>query len=63
VAYATELGLDPVVEVGEGDAMVPSARNPVTFSRTPTRYVLPPPGLDEHGAELREWLAAPREGP
>ena len=62
VAYATELGLDPVVEVGEGEAMVPSARNPVTFSRTPTRYVLPPPGLDEHGAELREWLATPREG-
>jgi crotonobetainyl-CoA:carnitine CoA-transferase CaiB-like acyl-CoA transferase len=62
VAYATELGLDPVVEVGEGDAAVPSARNPVTFSRTPTRYVLPPPRLDEHGAELRAWLAAPREG-
>jgi len=62
VAYATELGLDPVVEVGDGDAAVPSARNPVTFSRTPTRYVLPPPGLDEHGAELRAWLAAPRQG-
>jgi crotonobetainyl-CoA:carnitine CoA-transferase CaiB-like acyl-CoA transferase len=61
VAYANELGLDPVVTVGDGDAAVPSVRNPVTFSRTPTRYVLPPPGLDEHGTELRAWLAGPRK--
>jgi crotonobetainyl-CoA:carnitine CoA-transferase CaiB-like acyl-CoA transferase len=61
VAYATELGLDPVVNVGEGDAAVPSVRNPLTFSETPPRYVLPPPALDEHGAELRDWLSKPRE--
>jgi crotonobetainyl-CoA:carnitine CoA-transferase CaiB-like acyl-CoA transferase len=61
VAYATELGLDPVVNVGEGDAAVPSIRNPLTFSETPPRYVLPPPALDEHGAELRDWLSKPRE--
>src|SRR5436305_1289383 len=30
VAFATEIGLDPVVEVGVGDAMVPSIRNPIT---------------------------------
>jgi crotonobetainyl-CoA:carnitine CoA-transferase CaiB-like acyl-CoA transferase len=56
IAYATELGLDPVVDVGG----VPSIRNPVTFSATPTRYELPPPSLDEHGAELRAWLRGPR---
>jgi hypothetical protein len=39
---------------------VPSVRNPVTFSQSPARYDLPPPGLDEHGAELRAWLSAPR---
>jgi crotonobetainyl-CoA:carnitine CoA-transferase CaiB-like acyl-CoA transferase len=61
VAYATELGLDPVVSVGEGDAAVPSVRNPLTFSETPPRYLLPPPGLDEHGDELRAWLSRPRE--
>jgi len=61
VAYATELGLDPVVNVGEGDAAVPSVRNPLTFSETPARYVLPPPALDEHGAELRDWLSKPQE--
>ena len=55
-AFAEEIGLDPVVEVGEGEAMVPSIRNPITFSETPADYRLPPPGLDEHGDEIRAWL-------
>ncbi len=59
VAFASEIGLDPVVEVGEGEAMVPSVRNPITFSETPVDYRLPPPGLDEHGEEIRRWLAEP----
>jgi crotonobetainyl-CoA:carnitine CoA-transferase CaiB-like acyl-CoA transferase len=58
VAFAEEVGLDPIVHVGEGDAAVPSVRNPITFSETPTDYVLPPPGLDEHGDEIRRWLAS-----
>jgi crotonobetainyl-CoA:carnitine CoA-transferase CaiB-like acyl-CoA transferase len=57
VAFATEIGLEPVVEVGEGDAMVPSIRNPIRFSETPAAYRLPPPSLDEHGEEIRRWLA------
>lgn len=61
VAFAQKVGLDPVVEVGEGEAAVPSVRNPITFSRTPAGYRLPPPGLDEHGDELRRWLTAPEE--
>ena len=52
VALATELGLDPVVDVGG----VPGIRNPITFSDTPAGYALPPPGLDEHGEEIRAWL-------
>ena len=56
VGFAIEIGLDPVVEVGVGDAMVPSIRNPITFSETPADYRLPPPALDEHGAEIRAWL-------
>jgi crotonobetainyl-CoA:carnitine CoA-transferase CaiB-like acyl-CoA transferase len=54
VALARELGLDPVVTVGG----VPGIRNPVGLSATPPRYDLPPPGLDEHGDEIRAWLAA-----
>ncbi|MEV4706055.1 CoA transferase [Actinoplanes sp. NPDC049316] len=52
VALAEELGLDPVVTVGG----VPGVRNPITFSDTPAGYELPPPGLDEHGEEIRTWL-------
>ncbi|HEX6246233.1 MAG TPA: CaiB/BaiF CoA-transferase family protein [Nocardioidaceae bacterium] len=61
VAFAEELGLDPVVRVGEPGAELPSVRNPITFSATPASYRLPPPELDEHGKEIRAWLEAPRE--
>ena len=65
VAFAEEVGLDPVVTVGEGTAAVPSVRNPITFSQTPAEYRLPPPALDQHGAEIRDWLrgdSEPRSG-
>ncbi|GID31200.1 CaiB/BaiF CoA transferase family protein [Paractinoplanes brasiliensis] len=52
VAFAEEVGLDPVVTTGG----VPGIRNPITFSETRPRYELPPPGLDEHGEEIRKWL-------
>jgi crotonobetainyl-CoA:carnitine CoA-transferase CaiB-like acyl-CoA transferase len=61
VAFATEVGLDPVVSVGQGDTAVPSVRHPITFSQTPASYRLPPPTLDQHGAEIRRWLAGPEE--
>ncbi|MFE2941218.1 CaiB/BaiF CoA transferase family protein [Streptomyces sp. NPDC059255] len=61
-AMAERFGLDPVVEVGEGDRAVPTTRHPIRFSGTPARYTLPPPELDEHGAEIRAWLAAPHTG-
>ena len=57
-AMAERFGLDPVVEVGEGDRALPMARHPITFSATPASYELPPPELDEHGTELRKWLAS-----
>jgi crotonobetainyl-CoA:carnitine CoA-transferase CaiB-like acyl-CoA transferase len=59
VAFAAEVGLDPVVTVGQGDEAVPSVRHPITFSRTPASYRLPPPAFDQHGAEIRRWLAEP----
>ena len=63
VAFAEEVGLDPVVTVGQGEAAVPSVRHPITFSETPASYRLPPPALDQQGAEIRRWLAAPPESP
>jgi crotonobetainyl-CoA:carnitine CoA-transferase CaiB-like acyl-CoA transferase len=58
---ADRLGLEPIVAVGEGDKAVPTTRHPIRFSATPVAYQLPPPELDEHGAELRKWLAAPED--
>jgi crotonobetainyl-CoA:carnitine CoA-transferase CaiB-like acyl-CoA transferase len=56
-AMAERFELDPIVEVGQGDRAVPTTRHPIRFSETPVSYRLPPPELDEHGAELRAWLA------
>jgi crotonobetainyl-CoA:carnitine CoA-transferase CaiB-like acyl-CoA transferase len=56
-AMAEQFALEPVVTVGEGERALPMARHPITFSETPASYPLPPPELDEHGTELRTWLA------
>ncbi len=57
VAFAEQIGLHPVVTAGQGEFAVPGIRNPLTFSATAPRYDLPPPGLDEHGEQIRAWLA------
>jgi len=58
VDFAAEVGLEPVQMAGQGDSAVPSVRHPLAFSRTPPRYDLPPPRLDEHGTQIRAWLAS-----
>src|SRR3954468_3053763 len=52
-AYAEELGLEPVSEVDGVPLVNPPLR--VDGERPPIRYA--PPGLDEHGEELRAWLS------
>lgn len=53
-ALADRLGLDPVVEVGDGHP--PQVRHPVSYSETPiTRYAAPP-RLGQHSDEIRRWL-------
>jgi crotonobetainyl-CoA:carnitine CoA-transferase CaiB-like acyl-CoA transferase len=56
VAFAEEIGLNPVVTVGAGEAARPGLRHPVNFSKTPADYPLAPPELDEHGDDIRAWL-------
>jgi crotonobetainyl-CoA:carnitine CoA-transferase CaiB-like acyl-CoA transferase len=63
VAFAEKIGLRPVVTAGEGAAGVPAIRHPIDFSATPPSYPLPPPALDEHGDQIRAWLAGPPEPP
>jgi crotonobetainyl-CoA:carnitine CoA-transferase CaiB-like acyl-CoA transferase len=55
VQLAQELGLDPDVLAGD----TPTVRNPISLSASPARYDLAPPGLDEHGEEIRAWLGLP----
>src|SRR5215472_894646 len=64
IAFARELGLDPVVEIGAGDDAVPMVRHPITFSLTPPRHKLPPPALGQDNEQIRAWLSqAPRSDP
>ena len=56
IAFAAEIGLDPVVTAGSGATARPTIRHPLTFSATAPRYDLPPPALDEHGDDIRSWL-------
>ena len=57
IAFAEKIGLEPVVTAGTGDRARPTVRHPVTFSKTPASYPLAPPELNEHGDEIRAWLA------
>jgi crotonobetainyl-CoA:carnitine CoA-transferase CaiB-like acyl-CoA transferase len=56
IAFAEKIGLEPIVTAGTGDKSRPVLRHPVTFSKTPARYPLAPPELDEQGDEIRAWL-------
>jgi crotonobetainyl-CoA:carnitine CoA-transferase CaiB-like acyl-CoA transferase len=51
-AFARDVGLEPVAMV----AGVDTVANPLRLSATPASYRLPPPGIDEHGAEIRARL-------
>ncbi len=53
-ALATELGLEPLVEVGKGQPA--QVRNPITFSDTPISRYNAPPRLGEHSDAVRAWL-------
>jgi crotonobetainyl-CoA:carnitine CoA-transferase CaiB-like acyl-CoA transferase len=60
-ALGAELGLDPVVPVGEG--RVPQVRSPLTLDATPVRPPVAPPRLGEHNDAVRAWLAGPADAP
>jgi crotonobetainyl-CoA:carnitine CoA-transferase CaiB-like acyl-CoA transferase len=55
IGFARSIGLEPVVRAGG----VPVIRHPVSYSATPASYPLAPPVLDEHGEQVRAWLAGP----
>lgn len=56
VGLATDLGLEPVVTIGEGDDAVNLIRNPISLSGSAPRYDLPPPALGNDSDSIRQWL-------
>lgn len=54
--FATELGLKPVVEIPDGDDIVPTLSHPATYSRSSIRYDKAPPALDSDRAAVLEWI-------
>jgi crotonobetainyl-CoA:carnitine CoA-transferase CaiB-like acyl-CoA transferase len=60
VELAESLGLAPRVELGRDDRTVTLVRNPISFSDADLCYDLPPPGLGEHGDEIKSWLSTSR---
>ncbi|MEV8135433.1 CaiB/BaiF CoA transferase family protein [Microbacterium aurantiacum] len=44
-AWAESLGLQPLVETGSGERIMPGVRHPIRFSETPAEYPLAPPRL------------------
>ncbi|AJC57812.1 CoA transferase [Streptomyces sp. 769] len=58
---AGRLGLDPVVQVGEG--RTPQVASPLRLSDTPVVQPTAPPRLDEDGTALRTWLSGPGDRP
>src|SRR5438067_2945252 len=64
VKLARDLRLDPVVDVGSGDDIVPMIRHPISFSLKPPRHTLPPPALCQDNDQIRAWLSqSPRLAP
>jgi crotonobetainyl-CoA:carnitine CoA-transferase CaiB-like acyl-CoA transferase len=59
IDFATSLGLEPVVVVGDGDNAVPMVRNAITMSATPPSYRSAPPRLGEHTDDIKRWLSVP----
>ncbi len=62
-AYASSLGMDVTERLrmdGGGGPEVELPRAPIALSGGGVGARRPPPRLDEHGAEVRAWLAQPR---
>jgi crotonobetainyl-CoA:carnitine CoA-transferase CaiB-like acyl-CoA transferase len=56
VALADQLGLEPIVSVGDGERSINLIRNPIRFSAADASYRLAPPHLGEHSDDIRAWL-------
>lgn len=56
VERAKDLGLDPVVDTGSGERVIPTIRNPISLSKSDVSYDLAPPELGADSDRVRAWL-------
>jgi crotonobetainyl-CoA:carnitine CoA-transferase CaiB-like acyl-CoA transferase len=61
IALAEQLGLNPVVNTGAGEHLVPTVRHPVDYRRARVSYLQAPPGLDADRECVLRWIARTRE--
>ena len=57
IDFAASLGLDPIVDAGSGDRVVPTVRHPIGFTHSEVRYEQAPPVLDGDRERVLAWLA------
>lgn len=57
VSRAEQLGLQPLLNLGEG--VTAQVRHPVRYARSPTAPASPPPKLGQHNNRVRGWLERP----
>lgn len=56
VERAKDLGLEPIVETGQGERIIPTIRNPIRLAKSEVSYDLAPPELGADSDQVRAWL-------
>ena len=56
VERARDLGLEPIVETGQGERVIPTIRNPIRLAKSEVTYDLAPPELGADSDRVRAWL-------
>ncbi|MDN5658637.1 CaiB/BaiF CoA-transferase family protein [Brevibacterium sandarakinum] len=56
VERARELGLEPIVETGQGERVIPTIRNPIRLTKSEVTYDLAPPELGADSDQVRAWI-------
>lgn len=56
VERAKDLGLEPIVDTGQGERIIPTIRNPIRLAKSEVSYDLAPPELGADSDQVRAWL-------
>ena len=56
VERAKDLGLEPIMDTGHGERIIPTIRNPIRLAKSEVSYDLAPPELGADSDQVRAWL-------